>query len=397
MIEVTREGFEKPEEAARILESQLIEEFPDQAVIKNRLSTIGYLPMLTKHLLHSGNLDALFVGSNMAEVALELALSENRTISTEEIVRKWRSIMPEIPGAKELSFKSDLFSAGDPINIQLSSKYIDDLILAKDELKAQLVRFPGVFDVSDTYNIGKEELSIDLLPAAKNYGVSMMMVASQVRQAFYGLEVQTTEKNELKVIIQYPENERLSSISALENMMILTPTGSTIPVRQIARLEIGEGLASIERKNRKRSINVTADVDLTVTNGNEVIATVMGSIMPNILQRYNSVAYSLEGEQQEQGDNLRSLGKNFLLAMIVVYMLLAILLKSYFQPLVVMSSIPFGITGAVLGHILLGLNLSVLSMMGIVALTGVVVNDSLVMVDFINRYRTEGIVSVMLY
>ena len=190
-------------------------------------------------------------------------------------------------------------------------------------------------------------------------------------------------------LLKYPKNER-SSISDLENMMILTPGGSTIPVRQIAQLEIGEGLASIERKNRKRSINVTADVDLSVTNGNEVIATVMSSIMPKILQQYNSVAYSLEGEQQEQGDNLRSLGKNFLLAMIVVYILLAIPFNSYFQPLVVMSSIPFGLTGAVIGHLILGLNFSVLSMMGIVALTGVVVNDSLVMVDFINRYRSEG-------
>ena len=390
-IDITREGYEKLEEAATVLESQLKEEFPDQAIIRNRLSTIGYLPMLTKTSRGPGNLDALFVGSNMAEVALELAPSESRTISTEEIVRKWRNIMPDLPGVKELSFKSDLFSAGDPINIQLSSKYMDDLISAKDELKTQLVRFPGVFDVSDTYNIGKEEISINLLPAAKNYGVSMMMVASQVRQVFYGLEVQTVQRgrNELKVILQYPKNDR-SSISDLENMMILTPAGSTIPVRQIAQLEIGEGLASIERKNRKRSINITADVDLSVTNGNEVIATVMSSIMPKILQQYNSVAYSLEGEQQEQGDNLRSLGKNFLLAMIVVYMLLAIPFKSYFQPLVVMSSIPFGITGAVLGHIFLGLNLSVLSMMGIVALTGVVVNDSLVMVDFINRYRSEG-------
>ncbi len=390
-IEVTRKGYDKLEESAKILESELIEEFPDQAVIRNRLSTIGYLPMLTKTSRGPGNLDALFVGPNMAEVALELAPSENRTISTEEIVRKWRSIMPDLPGVKELSFKSDLFSAGDPINIQLSSKYIDDLVLAKNELKAQLVRFPGVFDVSDTYNIGKEEISINLLPAAKNYGVNMMMVANQVRQAFYGLEVQTIQRgrNELKVMLQYPEDQR-SSISDLENMMILTPTGSTIPVRQIAQLEIGEGLASIERKNRKRSINVTADVDLTVTNSNEVIATVMSSIMPKILQQYNSVAYSLEGEQQEQGENLRSLGKNFVLAMLVVYMLLAIPFKSYFQPLVVMSSIPFGMTGAVLGHIFLGLNLSVLSMMGIVALTGVVVNDSLVMVDFINRYRAEG-------
>jgi len=390
-LEVTREGYNKLEEAATELESQLKEEFSDQSIIRNRLSTIGYLPMLTKTSRGPGNLDALFVGPNMAEVALELAPSEDRTISTEEVVRKWRKIMPNLPGVKEISFKSDLFSAGDPINIQLSSKHMDDLISAKDELKTQLVRFPGVFDVSDTYNVGKEEISINLLPAAKSYGVSMLMVASQVRQAFYGLEVQTVQRgrNELKVMLQYPKNDR-SSISDLENMMILTPTGSTIPVRQIARLEIGEGLASIERKNRKRSINVTADVDLSITNGNEVIATVMSSIMPKIVQKYNSVAYSLEGEQQEQGDNLRSLGKNFLLAMIVVYMLLAIPFKSYFQPLVVMSSIPFGITGAVLGHIFLGLNLSVLSMMGIVALTGVVVNDSLVMVDFINRYRSEG-------
>ncbi len=390
-LEVTREGYNKLEEAATELESQLKKEFSDQSIIRNRLSTIGYLPMLTKTSRGPGNLDALFVGPNMAEVALELAPSEDRTISTEEVVRKWRNIMPNLPGVKEISFKSDLFSAGDPINIQLSSKYMDDLISAKDELKTQLVRFPGVFDVSDTYNVGKEEISINLLPAAKSYGVSMLMVASQVRQAFYGLEVQTVQRgrNELKVMLQYPKNDR-SSISDLENMMILTPTGSTIPVRQIARLEIGEGLASIERKNRKRSINVTADVDLSITNGNEVIATVMSSIMPKIVQKYNSVAYSLEGEQQEQGDNLRSLGKNFLLAMIVVYMLLAIPFKSYFQPLVVMSSIPFGITGAVLGHIFLGLNLSVLSMMGIVALTGVVVNDSLVMVDFINRYRSEG-------
>ena len=347
--------------------------------------------MLTKTSRGPGNLNANFAGSNMAEVALELAPSETRTISTDQVVKKWREFMPVLPGVKELSFKSDLFSAGDPINIQLSSRYIDDLIQAKDELKSELVRFPGVFDVSDTYNVGKEEISINLLPAAKNYKVSMMMVAAQVRQAFYGLEVQTVQRgrNELKVVLQYPKEKR-SSISDLEKMMILTPQGSTIPVRQIAELSLGEGLSSIERKNRKRSINVTADVDLTIANANEIIESIINSVLPNILKKYDSINYSLEGEQQEQGDNLKSLGKNFLLAMIVVYMLLAIPFKSYFQPLVVMSSIPFGVTGAVMGHIIMGMNLSVLSMMGIVALTGVVVNDSLVMVDFINRYRKEG-------
>ncbi len=390
-LEITEEGFKYLEQAASLLEKELEQEFPNQQIIKNRLSTIGYLPMLTKTSRGPGNLNALFAGPNMAEVALELAPSEKRTISTEDVVRKWRNLMPTLPGVKELSFKSDLFSAGDPINIQLSSKYMDDLIQAKNELKSQLVRFPGVFDVADNYNVGKEEISINLLPAAKNYGVSMMMVASQVRQAFYGLEVQTVQRgrNELKIILKYPKDQR-SSISYLENMMILAPNGSTIPVRQVAQLEIGEGLSSIERKDRKRSINVTADVDLSISNGNEVIASITKNILPLILKKYNSVNYSLEGEQQEQGDNLKSLGKNFLLAMIVVYMLLAIPFKSYFQPLVVMSSIPFGITGAVIGHILMGMNLSVLSMMGIVALTGVVVNDSLVMVDFINRYRDEG-------
>ena len=390
-LNITREGYEKLEDAATVLENQLLEEFPSQKIIRNRLSTIVYLPMITKTSRGPGNLDANYAGSNMAEVALELAPSETRTISTEQVVRKWREIMPDLPGIKELSFKSDLFSAGDPINIQLSSRYMDDLITAKNELKSELIRFPGVFDVSDTYNVGKEEVSINLLPAAKNYGVSMAMVATQVRQAFYGLEVQTVQRgrNELKVILQYPKEER-SSISDLENMMILTPQGSTIPVRQIAELSLGEGLSSIERKDRRRSINVTADVDLSIANANEVIGSLTSTVLPKILKKYDSISFSLEGEQQEQGENLKSLGKNFILAMIVVYMLLAIPFKSYFQPLVVMSSIPFGITGAVVGHIIMGMNLSVLSMMGIVALTGVVVNDSLVMVDFINRYRSEG-------
>ena len=390
-IQVTREGYLELEKAARELEQQLQNEFPNRPTIKNRLSTIGWQPMRTKTSRGPGNLDALYAGPNMAEVALELTPGEERIISTEEVVRRWRKLMPTVPGVKDVSFFSSLFSAGDAVNVQLSSKYMDDLLAAKDELKTKLVQFPGVFDVKDNYNVGKEEVSITLLPVAANYGITMMMVASQVRQAFYGLEVQSVQRgrDEVKIMLRYPEKER-SSISNLENMMIRTPGGSTIPVRQIARLDIGEGLASIQRKDRKRSINVTADVDLTLTTGNEVVAAVTASILPQILQKYNSISYSLEGEQQEQGQNLKSIGKNFLIAMLVVYILLAIPFKSYFQPLIVMSSIPFGLTGAVIGHLILGMNFSVLSLMGIVALTGVVVNDSLVMVDFINRYRRDG-------
>jgi len=390
-IETTRDGYLKLEEAAKKLESDLSKEFPGETIIKNRLSTIGFQPQRTKTSRGPGNLDASYGGPHLAEVALELIPGENRSIGAEEIVRRWRELMPPVPGVKEVGFFSSLFSAGEPVNVQLTSKYMDDLLAAKEELKKELVQFPGVFDVKDNFNIGKEEISIKLLPSAENYGVSTMMLGSQVQQAFYGLEVQSIQRgrDEVKVMLRYPKDER-RSISNLENMMIRTPNGSTIPVRQIAKLEIGEGLSSIQRKDRKRAINVTADVDLTVTTGNEVIAAVTASILPKLLKQYSSISYSLEGEQQEQGQNLKSIGKNFLLAMVVVYMLLAIPFKSYFQPLVVMSSIPFGLTGAMLGHLFMGINFSVLSLMGVVALTGVVVNDSLVMVDFINRYRREG-------
>jgi multidrug efflux pump subunit AcrB len=390
-IEITREGYLKLEESAKILEEELNKEFPGKSIIKNRLSTIGFQPQRTKTSRGPGNLNASYGGPHLAEVALELIPGEERSIGTEEIVRRWRRLMPSVPGVKDVGFFSSLFSTGEPVNVQLSSKYMDDLLDAKEELKRELIQFPGVFDVKDNFNIGKEEISIKLLPAAENYGINMMMLGSQVQQAFYGLEVQSIQRgrDEVKVMLRYPKNER-ASISNLEDMMIKVPNGSTIPVRQIAKLELGEGLSSIQRKNRKRAINVTADVDLTVTTGNEVIAAVTASILPKILKKYNSISISLEGEQQEQGQNLKSIGKNFLLAMVVVYMLLAIPFKSYFQPLVVMSSIPFGLTGAVFGHLIMGINFSVLSMMGFVALTGVVVNDSLVMVDFINRYRSEG-------
>ncbi len=390
-IEVTREGYLKLEQAAKKLESELKKEFPGDTIIKNRLSTIGFQPMRTKTARGPGNLTASYGGPHLGEVALELVPGEDRSIGAEEIVRRWRKLMPSVPGVKDISFFSSLFSAGDPINIELSSKYMNDLLQAKEELKEELVKFPGVFDVKDNFSQGKEEISIKLLPSATNYGINMLMVGKQVQQSFYGLEVQSIQRgrDEVKVMLRYPSDER-KSISNLEKMMIKTPTGSTVPIRQIAKLEIVEGLSSIQRKDRKRSINVTADIDLSVITSNEVISTVTASILPNIMRKYNSLSYSLEGEQQEQNQNLKSLGKNFLLAMIVVYMLLAIPFKSYFQPIVVMSSIPFGLTGAMIGHLVMGLNFSILSLMGVIALTGVVVNDSLVMVDFINRYRADG-------
>jgi len=390
-IEETRMGYQILEESAKKLEKQLIEKYPNEPIIKNRLSTIGFQPMRTKTSRGPGNLTGSYGGPHLAEVAFELVPGEERSIGSEQIVQKWREIMPPVPGVESISFFSSLFSVGNPINIQLSSNYMDDLILAKNDLKLELEKYPGVYDIEDNFTKGKEELLIDLLPIAKNYGVNMAMLGTQIRQAFYGYEVQTIQRgrDEVKIMIRFPEDER-NSIADLENLMIKTSLGSMIPVKQIARLDIRDGLSTIQRKNRKRAINVTADIDLTITTGNEVIESVLKTVMPKITQKFNSISYSLEGEQQEQGQNLASIGRNFLIAMILVYMLLAIPFNSYFQPIVVMSSIPFGLTGALIGHLIMGINFSVLSLMGFVALTGVVVNDSLVMVDFINRYRNDG-------
>ena len=219
----------------------------------------------------------------------------------------------------------------------------------------------------------------------------MAFLASQVRQAFYGLEVQTLSrgKDEVKVFIRYPSEER-KTVKSLENLLVRTPQGNEIPIRQIANLDFTQGYSSISRIDRKRAINVTADVDISKTTSNEVVASITQFDLPSLQSIFPQVKYSLEGEQQEQTESLGSIFRNFFFAMIVVYTLLAIPFRSYLQPFVIMSAIPFGLTGAVIGHIVMGLNLTVLSLIGIVALAGVVVNDSLVLVDFINRYRDEG-------
>jgi len=390
-IDITEAGFLEIKEAANILDIQLKEEYPDQDVMINTLATLGYQPMRTKTSRGPGALDVEFDGSHLGEIAIELAPGEVRPISTEEVVRRWRELTPDIPGVSEVSFFSSLFSVGEPVNVQISSHYTEDLLAARDKLTLALLQYPGVFDVKDNYSIGKEELKIKLLPSANNYGINMMMVASQVRQAFYGLEVQSFQRgtDEVKVMLQYPDSER-SSIADLEEFMIHTPLGLQIPVGQIAQLELSNGISTIQRKNRMRAINITADVDLKVTTGNNVVSDIENDILPGIINEYPSIQYTLEGEQQEQQQNLQSIGKNFLIALIVVYTLLSILFKSYFQPLVVMSAIPFGLSGAVVGHLIMGINFSIMSLLGIIALSGVVVNDSLVLVDFINRYRKEG-------
>ena len=390
-VELSQSGLTILEESLKELEKEYKETYPDHDIFRNISATAGGQPVRNATQQGPGALSSGESGSHLAELAIELSPGEIRPITATRIAKRFREITPPIIGAKEVNFSSELFSAGEAVNVQLSSNDLEELKGASAYLKEKLASYTGVIDIKDSFSIGKEEIQLTLLPSAKNYGITMANLAMQVRQAFYGLEVQSLSrgKDEVKVFIRYPSTER-KTVKSLENLLVRTPQQLEIPIRQIANLEFTQGYSNISRIDRKRAINVTADVDISKTTSNEVVASVTQFDLPSLQSFFPRVNYSLEGEQQEQTESLGSIFRNFFFAMIVVYTLLAIPFRSYLQPFVIMSAIPFGLTGALLGHIIMGQNLTVLSLIGIVALAGVVVNDSLVLVDFINRYREDG-------
>ena len=389
-VSLTKVGLDQIEKSAYKLKDSLEVLFPENKIFINMVSTAGDQPIKTQSARGPGNLDATFFGSHLAECVIELAPGEERPISTVEISKIWRELTGPIPGVKQVTFDSDLFTTGAPIEIQLSSVNREELKAVTDRLKDKLQTYAGVFDIKDSFSAGKDEIKLNLLPEAHNYGITMASLARQVRQAFYGDEVQRVQRgrDEVKVFLRYPKDERVS-LNNLEQMNVRVGNNVEVPLGQVAQGELSSGYSTITRTDRKRSISITADVDLSEANANEILAKFETEHIAPILLDYPSVNYSFEGEQREQRDTLSSLFKNFALALFVVYVLLAVPFKSYLQPLIIMSAIPFGFTGAVIGHIIMGMNLAVLSIIGIVALSGVVVNDSLVMVDFINRYKRD--------
>ena len=389
-VSLTKVGLDQIEKSAYKLKDSLEVLYPENKIFINMVSTAGDQPIKTQSARGPGNLDATFFGSHLAECVIELAPGEERPISTVEISKIWRELTGPIPGVKQVTFDSDLFTTGAPIEIQLSSVNREDLKAVTNSLKDKLQTYAGVFDIKDSFSAGKDEIKLNLLPEAQNYGITMASLARQVRQAFYGDEVQRVQRgrDEVKVFLRYPKDERVS-LNNLEQMNVRVGNNVEVPLGQVAQGELSSGYSTITRTDRKRSISITADVDLSEANANEILAKFETEHIVPILLDYPSVNYSFEGEQREQRDTLSSLFKNFALALFVVYVLLAVPFKSYLQPLIIMSAIPFGFTGAVIGHIIMGMNLAVLSIIGIVALSGVVVNDSLVMVDFINRYKRD--------
>ena len=331
-------------------------------------------------------------GSHLCQIQVFLVPTAEREFTASDFANEWRQEAGEIPGLESLLFDySTGPSGGASIDVELSHSDIDVLESAAAELAESLRTFAGVKDIDDGFAGGKPQMDFKIKPEARSLGVSASELARQVRSAFYGARAfrQQRGRDEIWVMVRLPEDERRSAHD-VEGLMIRTPTGGEIPLMEAAEVIRGRAYTVIKRAESRRVVDVTADTVVGVANPGKVLETLRQEVLPGLLDRYPGLQYSLEGEQREQQESLGSLWMGFVMAQFAIFGLLAIPFRSYVQPLIVMTAIPFGIIGAVGGHLIMGYELSIISMMGIVALTGVVVNDSLVLVHYANTIRHES-------
>ena len=390
--EATLAAVGRIEAAAFELEEELRREGHGD-VFRHVMATVGSQPYaaLQQQSGPTAGFQVAVAAPHQGEVNVELMSSRERTIRATEVVRRWREKVGAVPDAVRVEYTASLVSFGAAVDVQLTGTNLDQLRAAGEQIKTRLADYPGVFDISDSFRAGKREIRLELDPRAESLGLNLEALGRQVRQGFYGAEAQRIQRgrDDVRVMVRYPLEER-ETLASLEDMRIRTPTGAEVPFSFAGRADFGRGFATIRRIDRRRVLNITADVDPGVVTANEVVGDLEANVLPEILAGYPGVDSSFAGEQEEQRQTFQGLFEALGVALIVIYALLAIPFRSYLQPMIVMSAIPFGLIGAVIGHRVVGLNLTMLSLLGLIALTGVVVNDSLVMVDFINRRLASG-------
>ncbi len=360
----------------------------EPSLFRNVFSFIGAQPLARAMPMSTGGSGS---SAHLAEIGIELLPSEERDVGSDEIARRVRETLGEIAGPESITFTSSLFSAGNDIEIQLSSKDFDQLLMAVERLKAEIGNYPGTSDIQDSFQEGKVEMKLALKDRARTLGLTLTDLGRQVRQGFYGDQALRVQRgrDDVRVMIRYPESER-RSLTDVEQMRIRTPDGTEVPFSEVAEVAIGRGYANILRADGHRVVSVRADIDEKMANADEINGDLGDRFLPTLQQDYPGLSFSYEGQERERQDSFASLGRGFIVAMFIIYALLAIPFRSYTQPLVVMLAIPFGMVGAVWGHVIMGLDLALLSMFGIVALSGVVVNDSLVLLSFYNQLVDAG-------
>lgn len=378
-FEVTQRHVQTMTDAVNELQKKYTDPDTNESVIENILSTAGSAGGGSR-------------GSHRGRVLFEITPPEERTLSvtSSELVGELRRTIGSIPGATSLNFRAEIGRGGSPIDVQISGFEFDELGEAAGLIKERLQTFEGVTDVSDSFEGGKQEIKLSLNPNGQQLGLTLSNVASQVRSAFLGTEVQSFQRgrNDVQVVVRYPEDERVS-ITNVERMLLVTPTGDRVPLSSVADASLGRGFSVIKRVDRRRTVNVEADVNKEVANI-EGIKDALRTYSQDLSQQFPDLRFSLEGEAREQQDSFGSLKTGIIFVLLVIYTLLAIPFRSYVQPIMVMLVIPFGVVGGILGHMIMGMNLSIMSYMGMLALCGVVVNDSLVLVDYVNKRRADG-------
>jgi multidrug efflux pump subunit AcrB len=403
--EKTAEVLTRIERAAYQVQREFEAKRADSAppLFKHVATSLGAQPMTAEMGARGGGAVEIRAGGHLGEVNVVLLSGEDREVSTKDMIARWRELVGEITGATALDFAGTYFST-DAVHVELSHRDQRQLIEAMEALKARLATYEGLTEISDNFVEGKPQVEITgITPRGRAAGIRKEDVARQVRQALYGDEVQRVQRgrDEVKVLVRYPRDER-SSLGDLENLRVRLEGGTEIPFGDVAEQRYGRDSAVIYRTDRRRTVAVVADVNKDVANAQVINDDLRDTVLPRLTQTYPGLTWDMEGEQRERNDAMGSLKSNLILALLVIYALLAVQFRSYIQPMIVMVAIPFGIVGAVLGHFAAPLlkmpftgayavmPISFMSFFGIVALTGVVVNDALIMIDLINRERAAG-------
>ena len=375
-FDVTNKYIEDMASKAELLRHKYVDPDTKQSVILNILATTGG---------RGGQ-------ANVGQVRFDIIPPEDRdsSVTSRDLVKEWRNMIGVIPGAENVSFRAEIGRSSDPIDVQLSASSLSTLKQVSDKVKEHLSTYPTVFDIADSLSDGKEELRIELTKQGVALGLTRVGISRQVRAAYFGTQVQRIQRgrDDVRVMVRLPLKER-RSVAQLEQLLIKTPSGANVPLAHVARLIPGESPSTIYRIDRYRTVNVSADLDKTTTNMT-ILQNSLTQYLDKLMSQYPGVKYSLEGEAKEQRQSFGSLKYGLLIVLFVIYVLLAIPFKSYSQPFIVMSVIPFGMIGAIVGHWIMGMQLTIFSLLGMLALVGVVVNDSLVLVDFINKKRQEA-------
>jgi multidrug efflux pump subunit AcrB len=340
--------------------------------------------------------DGTVIGSELATATLELAPAGERDVTSAEIERRWREAAGEIAGIRSLVFTSAGLSGGDDLSFNLSHADSDQLFEAVDALTTAMARIDGVTEIETSKELGGRELAFTLTEAGAAAGLTVRDLGAQVRQAYFGEEVQRIQRGseEVRVFVRLPESER-RSLTDLTRMRIALPGGGEADLRTVARVEETRSYASIDRVDGRRVISVTADVDEAITTPNAVTALLEADTLPDLIARHRGLNISTEGQAAEQAESLGALLNNLIIGVLIMYVLLAGILRSYLQPVVILFAIPFGGVGALFGHMMLGYDLTFLSLFGMVALAGVVVNDSVVLIDYFNGLQKAGQASTL--